>query len=123
MGKRALICDDLASDRLNLSNILRKLGFEVIEAKGGNEGVEMAKVHKPDIVFMDIVMPDTNGFQAVRQITKDPETLGIPVIMVSTKDRGPDVLNSKANGAKGHVCKPAKIDSIKEELKKINFTY
>lgn len=123
MSKRALICDDLNSDRLILAQILRKLGFEVIEAKSGQEGLEMSKVHNPDIIFMDIVMPDINGFQAIRQISKAPETSSIPIIMVSTKDRAPDIMNSKANGAKGHVCKPAKLEVIKEELKKINFSY
>ena len=123
MSKRALICDDLASDRLILAQILRKLGLEVIEAKSGQEGIEMSKANNPDIIFMDIVMPDINGFQVVRQISKAPETSHIPVIMLSTKDRAPDVMNSKANGAKGHVCKPAKIDLIKEELKKLNFSY
>lgn len=121
MTKRALICDDLSSDRMILSQVLRKLGFEVIEAKGGEEGIQMSKAHKPDIIFMDIVMPDVSGFHVIRQISKDAETKHIPIIMVSTKDRAPDVLNSKANGAKGHVCKPAKIDVIQAELKKINF--
>jgi twitching motility two-component system response regulator PilH len=123
MAKRALICDDLASDRLILAQILRGMGLEVIEAKSGQEGIEMSKANTPDIIFMDIVMPDINGFQVVRQITKSPETSNIPVIMVSTKDRAPDIMNSKANGAKGHICKPIKADMIKDELKKINFSY
>jgi twitching motility two-component system response regulator PilH len=123
MAKRALVCDDLASDRLILAQILRKLGIEVIEAKSGQEGIEMSKAHKPDIIFMDIVMPDINGFQVIRQISKAPETLHIPIVMVSTKDRGPDIMNGKQNGAKGHVCKPAKLDVIKGELTKLNFTY
>lgn len=123
MTKRALVCDDLASDRLILTQILRKLGLEVIEAKSGKEGIEMAKANKPDIIFMDIVMEDVNGFQVVREISKNPETSHIPVIMVSTKDRAPDIMNSKANGAKGHICKPAKLEVIKDEMKKINFSY
>lgn len=122
MTKRALVCDDLASDRLIITQILRKMGLEVIEAKNGQEGIEMAKANNPDIIFMDIIMPDVNGFQVVRQITKAPETSHIPVIMLSTKDRAPDIMNSKANGAKGHICKPAKMELIKEELKKINFS-
>lgn len=123
MVKRALICDDLTSDRLILAQILRKLGIEVIEAKGGQEGLDMSKDNKPDIIFMDIVMPDKNGFQVIREISKDPATLHIPIIMVSTKDRAPDIMNGRMNGAKGHICKPAKLDIVKEELKKINFNY
>lgn len=123
MGKRALVCDDLVSDRLAITQILRKLGFEVLESKDGSEAIEMSKAHKPDIIFMDIVMPGTNGFQAIRAISHAPETSHIPIIMVSTKDRAPDVMNAKNNGAKGNICKPAKMDLVKDELKKINFAY
>lgn len=121
MNKLALVCDDLRSDRMVLSEILRKLGFEIIEAINGSEAIEMATSKKPDIIFMDIVMPDINGFQAIRQILKNKETCDIPIIVVSTKDRGPDIMNSKANGAKSHICKPININKVKEELKKLKF--
>lgn len=117
MSKRALIVDDLSSDRAILGKILRKFGFEVLEAKNGKEGVQMAGANSPDIIFLDVVMPDISGFQAAREITKAHKT---PVIMVTTKDRGPDKMNSKANGASGHVCKPASEAAILEELKKLN---
>jgi twitching motility two-component system response regulator PilH len=120
MSKRALICDDLASDRLIITQILRKFGVDIIEAKSGTEGLEMAKIHNPDIIFMDIVMPDKNGFQVIREISKDAKTAHIPIVMVSTKDRAPDIMNGKMNGAKGHICKPAKADQIKVELQKFN---
>lgn len=119
MAKRALICDDLSSDRMLLGKILRKLDYEVIEAKSGKEGVQMAQSQKPDIIFMDVVMPDVSGFQATREITTNADSKGIPVIIVSTKDRGPDKMNSKANGAVGHLCKPVTDKMIAEELKRL----
>jgi twitching motility two-component system response regulator PilH len=120
MGKRALVCDDLSSDRMLLGKILRKLNYEVIEAKSGKEGVQMALSHKPDVIFMDVVMPDMNGFQATREITKSEECKDIPVIIVSTKDRAPDKMNGKANGASGHLCKPVSEKDIENELKMLN---
>ena len=109
MGKALiLVVDDLATERICLRKILDKNGFDVIEATNGKDGVELAKEKRPNLILMDVVMPDVNGFQALRMVKKkDSGITDIPVIMVTTKDRDPDKMNAQDNGAFGYVVKPA----------------
>lgn len=102
---KIMVVDDLATDRLLICKILRSAGFvDIIEVDNGEDAVKQAAEHKPDIVFMDVVMPGMSGFQATRLITKANK--GMPVVIVSTKDREPDKINSEMSGAKAHICKP-----------------
>ena len=103
---RILIVDDSPTQTLSLSKILKKHGHDVMTAKDGAEGVEVAKAELPDLVLMDVVMPRVNGFQATRQITKNSSTNHIPVIIVTTKDQETDKIWGERQGAKGYVIKP-----------------
>ena len=103
---RILIVDDSPTQTLSLAKILKKHGHDVMTAKDGAEGVEVAKAELPDLVLMDVVMPRVNGFQATRQITKNPTTNHIPVIIVTTKDQETDKIWGERQGAKGYVIKP-----------------
>lgn len=104
--KTVLVIDDSATETFQLSNILNKHGYEVVSADTGEEGVEMARKASPDLVLMDIVMPGINGFQATRQLNRDPNTKGIPVIMVTTKNQDSDREWSRKQGARGYLVKP-----------------
>ena len=108
---RILIVDDSPTQTLSISKILKKHGHEIITAKDGEEGVEVAKAELPDLVLMDVVMPKINRFQATRQITKNPSTSHIPVIIVTTKDQETDRIWGARQGAKSYVTKP-----VEEEL-------
>ena len=87
---RILIVDDSQSQLLGLKRIVEKLGHEVISAEDGAHGVEVAKREIPDLILMDVVMPNLNGFQATRTISKEPKTSHIPIILVTTKDQETD---------------------------------
>ncbi|MFQ5400175.1 MAG: response regulator [Anaerolineae bacterium] len=78
-----LIVDDTAENRLLLSSQLRMEGYEILQAKGGLEGIELAQTHNPDIILLDVMMPDINGFEVCQRLKKDPDTHLIPVIMVT----------------------------------------
>ena len=104
--KRILVVDDSATERHILGEILGKQGFEVSFAEDGEKGVEQAKLTKPDLIIMDVVMPGMNGFQATRAITSDPETNHIPVIICTTKDQETDKVWGVRQGAKDYVVKP-----------------
>ncbi|MCC7219235.1 MAG: response regulator [Candidatus Contendobacter sp.] len=108
---RILIVDDSPTQTLSLSKVLKRHGHEILTAKDGEEGVEVAKAELPDLVLMDVVMPKINGFQATRQITKNPSTSHIPVIIVTTKDQETDRIWGARQGAKSYVTKP-----VEEEL-------
>jgi twitching motility two-component system response regulator PilH len=104
--KRILVVDDSATERHILDGILSKKGFEVSFAEDGEKGVAQAKLSKPDLIIMDVVMPGMNGFQATRAITSDPETQHIPVIICTTKDQETDKVWGARQGAKDYVVKP-----------------
>ena len=103
---RILVVDDSPTELYKLTGMLEKHGYEVLKAENGADGVALARQEKPDAVLMDIVMPGLNGFQATRQLTKDPETNHIPVIIVTTKDQETDKVWGERQGAFGYVVKP-----------------
>ncbi|WP_426789077.1 response regulator, partial [Xanthomonas campestris] len=74
------------SQLLGIQRIVEKLGHETITATDGAAGVEAAKSALPDLVLMDVVMHNLNGFQATRTLKREPTTQLIPVILVTTKD-------------------------------------
>lgn len=111
-----LIVDDSPTETHILKGLLEKEGYTTLLANDGVTGVEEAKRSKPDLILMDVVMPGLNGFQATRQLSRDPETAEIPVIMVTTKDQETDKAWGKRQGAKEYVVKPI---VAKELLSKI----
>lgn len=103
---RVLIIDDSPTEIVKIRQILHKNGYDVISAESGEKGIEMVKDERPDVVLMDIVMPGLNGFQATRQLSRDPDTSAVPVIIVTTKDQETDRLWGERQGAKGYLTKP-----------------
>ena len=91
----------------------------MLKAENGADGVALARLEKPDLVLMDIVMPGLNGFQATRQLTKDPETSYIPVIVVTTKDQETDKIWGARQGAKDYLTKPVDEETLIATLNKV----
>lgn len=114
---KILVVDDSATEMFQFKEMLEKLGHEVITADNGIEGVRLAQSEQPDIVLMDIVMPDMNGFQATRQITRGAETKHIPVIIVSSKNQETDKVWGQRQGAKGYITKPVNTDELVKVIK------
>ncbi len=103
---RILIVDDSPSQLAAMKKIVDKLGHEVISAEDGALGVEVAKREMPDLILMDVVMPNLNGFQATRSISKDAATAHIPIVLVTTKDQVTDKVWGLRQGAKAYLTKP-----------------
>lgn len=103
---KILVVDDSPAEMVRFREILGKYGFELIEAFNGEEGYDKACEQQPDLILMDIVMPEMNGFQATRKITRDEKTAHIPVVIVSTKDQETDRVWGKRQGAKEYLVKP-----------------
>ena len=103
---RVLIVDDSPTEIVKIRQILSKNGYDVITAESGERGIELVRAENPDVVLMDIVMPGLNGFQATRQLSRDPDTSSVPVIIVTTKDQETDRLWGQRQGAKGYLTKP-----------------
>jgi twitching motility two-component system response regulator PilH len=113
---RILIVDDSPSQLLGIKRIVEKLGHEAFSAEDGAAGVEVAKQELPDLILMDVVMPNLNGFQATRTISKNPETAHIPIILVTTKDQETDKVWGMRQGAKAYVTKPIKEEDLVKTL-------
>jgi len=113
---RILVVDDSPTETEAFRSMLEKNGHEVLTAENGADGVALARKEKPDVVLMDIVMPGLNGFQATRQLTKDPETQHIPVIIVTTKDQETDRVWGKRQGACGYLVKPVAEATLISEI-------
>ena len=109
---RILIVDDSPSQVMGISRIVEKLGHTAISAEDGAAGVEAAKRELPDLILMDVVMPNLNGFQATRSISREPSTKHIPVILVTTKDQDTDRVWGMRQGAKAYLAKPFGEDEL-----------
>ncbi len=117
---KVLVVDDSDTELSNLKNIVSGTGCIVLSASGGIEAVDIAKREKPDIIFMDIIMPDMDGYEATRKLNNDPLTRDIPIVFVSSKSQKADKLWAQMQGGKGYVTKPYTEDKIIEQLKSFN---
>jgi twitching motility two-component system response regulator PilH len=112
-----LIVDDSPTEIHVCKTILEKNGHRVTTAQSGEEGVEVAKKVLPDLILMDVVMPGLNGFQATRQLSNEPSTSGIPVVVVTTKDQETDKVWAMRQGAKDYIVKPVKEKDLLDRVK------
>ena len=103
-----MIVDDSPTDIHRLKKMLEKNGFNTLTAADADEGIQVAKREKPDLILMDVVMPGLNGFQATRELSSDPDTSAIPVIIVTRKDQQVDRVWGMRQGARDYITKPVK---------------
>jgi twitching motility two-component system response regulator PilH len=115
---RILIVDDSPSQLMGIRRIVEKLGHEALTAEDGAAGVEVAKREIPDLILMDVVMPNLNGFQATRTITREPTTKHIPIVLVTTKDQDTDRVWGMRQGAKAYLTKPFSESELSETITK-----
>jgi CheY-like chemotaxis protein len=83
MGKKVLVIDDEADVRTFLTTVLKKGGYETVTAADGAEGLEVARRERPDVVILDLQMPDKTGTDFYRKLTQDRQLADTPVIVVS----------------------------------------
>jgi len=101
-----LIVDDSRTAIAVLKKTLAPTGYSIISAADGEEGIEMAKQHQPDLILMDVIMPGLNGFQATRILRKEPQTQKIPIIIISGNEQATEKFWGLRVGANGFLPKP-----------------
>ncbi|WP_170482606.1 response regulator [Ruegeria arenilitoris] len=106
MSKRILVVEDQADNRRILRDLLGNYGFEVLEAENGAQGVDRAIAEKPDLILMDIQMPELDGYDATRQIKKHPIGTNIPIIAVTSFALSGDETKAREAGCDDYVAKP-----------------
>ncbi len=107
-----LIVDDSPTEQHVISTALEKHGFDTLLASDGEEAISIAESRLPDLILMDVVMPGMDGFKATRQLTKNPMTAAIPVVMVTTKDQETDKFWGLRQGAVDYLMKPVDAKSL-----------
>jgi len=117
MKKKVLLVDDSTTVLMMEKMILAKGPYQIITARDGREAIEMARREQPDIVLLDVVMPNLDGLSACAAIRQQPETAHIPIVMVTTRGEEANVETAFRNGCTDYVTKP--INGI-ELLTKMN---
>lgn len=114
---KALICDASATELAHLRTILDDAGWDSITASDGAEAVRKATAEKPALIFLDIVMPDMDGYEACRRLQANGETRGIPVVFASTMHRKADRIWARMQGGKTLIGKPYSAEQVLEALR------
>lgn len=114
-----LTVDDSSTALLVLQRHLEVLGYAVLAAGDGAQGVNIAREHLPDLILMDVAMPVMTGIDALAQLKSDPKTKQIPVIMCSTEQTGRDLEKAFSLGAVGYVIKPISAERLKAQIEKV----
>ncbi|MFN2333303.1 MAG: PleD family two-component system response regulator [Wenzhouxiangellaceae bacterium] len=101
-----MVVDDAEADRINLEQIISDKGISVISARNGKEALQKACAERPDMIFLDILMPDMDGFETCR-VLRDVEAMkDIPVVIVSSKSNKADRIWAMEQGATAYLTKP-----------------
>lgn len=112
-----LVVDDSPTEVHIFKKILERQGYNIVVAKDGKEGVDLAIQVLPNLILMDVVMPVLNGFQATRQLKNNEKTSDIPVIMVTTKDQQTDINWGMRQGATEYLVKPVAPAELLNKIK------
>jgi len=117
---KILLVDDSLAQLDTMKQAVSSLGAKIFSVTSGAAAVDTAKSEKPDIILMDIVMENMDGYSACREITKGEDTKDIPVIFVSTKNQRADRMWAEKQGARELITKPFTKEQIIEAVKKYN---
>ncbi len=117
--RKVLVVDDEPFICRSLSFVLRKENYEVLEARNGEEALEAIRTHRPDLVFLDVMMPKVNGFEVTRQVKSDPELKNIKIILLTAKGQDSDRETGRKLGADDYMTKPFSPTKILERARQI----
>ena len=115
--KKILVVEDEPHIAKLVSFILEGAGYEVIQAYVGAEGIEKAQTEKPDLIVLDVMMPNLDGFQVAKMLTSDPTTKRIPIVMLSSKAQFEDKMRGLESGAVDYITKPFEKEELLEKVK------
>lgn len=125
MSKKILVVDDEDDILHFLELVLREKGYDVATASGGHEALTKAQLEQPNLILLDIMMPQMDGWEVLKLLRVDEETADIPVAMLSARTEAKDRVQGLQEGAIDYICKPfslqdllVKIETIFEQVGK-----
>ena len=116
---KVLIVDDAAADRSNLQGIVTGAGYVASTAASGREGMARALADKPDLILLDILMQDMDGFELCRGLRANEITKKTPIVIVSSKNNKADRIWAMEQGANAYVAKPYKPEDILDSIRRL----
>ena len=116
---RILVIEDNEENRDSLARRLQRRGFEVLLAAGGKVGVETTKAEHPDLVLMDLNMPEVDGWEATRRIKADPATADVPVIALTAHAMAGDKERAFAAGCADYHTKPIEFPKLMAQIESL----
>ncbi|MCP4398478.1 MAG: response regulator [bacterium] len=117
MGKILIVDDSIVEIKI-LESILSSTDHQIMVARNGEEGEQVARSFLPDFIFLDVVMPKKNGFQVCRDLRHDPQFAQTPIILLTSKSQDTDKFWGKQQGATAYITKPYDEAQILNILKK-----
>jgi len=117
--KKIMVVDDEQDILQFLDLVLRERGYEVIKATNGQEALTLAATEKPDLVLLDVMMPEMDGWEVLKLLRVDPETEHIPVAMLSARTEAKDRVQGLQEGAIDYICKPFALPELLEKIEGI----
>lgn len=113
---RVLVVDDNRINRLKLTRALKTEGYDVLEAPGGKEALDALASQQIDLVLLDLLMPDVDGFQVLEKMQAGEQTRAIPVVMVTAVDEAEDLKKCMEIGAVDYITKPFDVEILKQRV-------
>ena len=117
-SRTVLIIEDEADAAELFAEMMRVSGFHVLKTTNSAPALSMMSANKPDVVILDIMMPETSGLDILRQMRRDPALAGVPVVVVSAKSMPADIKNGMEAGASTYLTKPVGFLELKEAVEK-----
>jgi two-component system alkaline phosphatase synthesis response regulator PhoP len=119
MTKKVLVCDDEPYIVESVSYVVRKAGYEVVMAEDGMEALTMARQERPDLIFLDIMMPRLSGQEVCRQLKQDPDTKGAYIVMLTARGQEEDERRAMEMGADEFMTKPFSPRKMRAKLQEV----
>ncbi len=117
--KRILLVDDEPDFVETVEFFLSGSDYRVFVAKNGKEALEQVRSQKPDLVLLDVMMPEMDGLETCKRLKNDPATNSIPIIMLTAKGRKEDVVDAIAAGSNSYIVKPFNLSDLIERIEKV----
>ena len=117
MAKKILFVDDEPDIVMMVEMRIKASGFDVVTGNSGQEAIDLAKEHKPDLIILDVMMPAPNGFQVCRTLKDDPEFKDTPIIFLTAKTTDSDQFWGVEAGANDYMTKPYNIEDLMTKIK------
>ncbi|MBM3151550.1 MAG: response regulator [Chloroflexi bacterium] len=115
---RILLVEDNPDNFELIRFLLEREGYQVLEARDGSQGLRMARSERPDLVLMDLSLPQVDGWSAATQLKADPQTAGIPLVAITAHTLPGDRKRALESGFDGYISKPINVTSLNETVKK-----